>query len=181
MRARLALLAVTTSVALVAASPATAATAAPGGPSPGAPGAGDPYFPLQGNGGYDVRTYGLDLRYEPASRRLDGTAVILATATQSLSRFDLDLRGFTVRSVTVNAQRASFTRAGQELKITPAHPLRKSLPFLVTVRYGGVPQVITDPDESIEGFVPTTNAPSFVGTKPSIESSGSVMTCGTPR
>src|SRR5215204_7466568 len=27
---------------------------------------------------------------------------------------------------------------------------------------------------------PTTNAPSSVGTKPSIESSGSVMTCGTP-
>ena len=28
---------------------------------PGAPGIGDPYFPLDGNGGYDVRHYGLDL------------------------------------------------------------------------------------------------------------------------
>ena len=64
---------------------------------PGAPGAGDPYFPLQGNGGYDVRTYRLDLRLRPGQPTvLDGTAAILATATTALSRFDLDLRGFTV-------------------------------------------------------------------------------------
>ena len=162
MRFRLALLAATTAVALVAATPATA-SAAPHGPSPGAPGAGDPYFPLQGNGGYDVRDYGLDLRYDPGTRRLDGTAAILATATQALSRFDLDLRGFTVRSVTVNGRHASFARAGQELKITPAHPLHKGAPFLVTVGYGGVPKVITDPDDSIEGFVPTNDGAFVVG------------------
>jgi aminopeptidase N len=160
MRARLALLAAAAAVALAAAAPATAA---PAPPSPGAPGAGDPYFPLQGNGGYDVRTYGLDLRYNPATDRLDGTAAILATATKALSRFDLDLRGFTVRSVTVNGKRAAFRRAGQELKITPARPLRKGVPFLVTVAYGGVPQVITDPDGSIEGFVPTDDGAFVVG------------------
>ena len=108
--------------------------------------------------------YGLDLRYTPATRRLDGTAAIVATATQDLSRFDLDLRGFTVRSVTVNARRASFTRAGQELKITPAHAAaqgrgRSSSPS----RYGGVPRVITDPDDSIEGFVPTNDGAFVVG------------------
>ena len=43
------------------------------GASPGAPGAGDPYFPEDGNGGYDVRHYDLDLRYRPASDRLSGT------------------------------------------------------------------------------------------------------------
>src|SRR6185312_9543712 len=155
MRFRLALLAATTAVALVAATPATA-SADPHGPSPGAPGAGDPYFPLQGNGGYDVRDYGLDLRYDPGTRRLDGTAAILATATQAL-------RGFTVRSVTVNGRHASFTRAGQELKITPARPLHKGAPFLVTVGYGGVPKVITDPDDSIEGFVPTNDGAFVVG------------------
>lgn len=133
MRFRLALLAATTAVALVAATPATAATAAPAAPSPGAPGAGDPCFPLQGNGGYDVRDYGLDLRYDPATRRLDGTAAIHATATQSLSRFDLDLRGFTVRSVTVNGRHAAFSRSGQELVITPARPLPRGAAFLVTV------------------------------------------------
>jgi hypothetical protein len=85
MRARPVLLAVLTVIALVGGS--AAASAGSAGPSPGAPGAGDPCFPPQGNGGYDVRTNGLDLRYDPATRRLDGTAAILATATQALSRF----------------------------------------------------------------------------------------------
>src|SRR3954447_2175189 len=80
MRFRLALIATTTVLALVAAVPAEAG---PPGPTPGAAGSGDPYFPLQGNGGYDVKTYGLDLSYTPAGRRLDGTAAIIATATQN--------------------------------------------------------------------------------------------------
>lgn len=162
MRFRPALLAATAVLALVGATPAGAAPAA-ARPAPGAPGAGDPYFPQQGNGGYDVRTYGLDLRYEPATRRLDGTAAIVATATQALSRFDLDLRGFTVRKVTVNGRPAAFTRSGQELRITPARALRRGAPFLVTVAYGGVPAVITDPDDSIEGFVPTDDGAFVVG------------------
>jgi hypothetical protein len=83
MRFRLALLAASTAAALVAA-PA-AASAGPPGPSPGAPGAGDPYFPQQGNGGYDVHSYRLDLRYDPATRRLDGTAAIRATARRTSS------------------------------------------------------------------------------------------------
>ena len=33
--------------------------------SPGGPGAGDPYFPLAGNGGYDVKHYDLTLDYTP--------------------------------------------------------------------------------------------------------------------
>ena len=37
------------------------------------------------------------------------------------------------------------------------------MPFLVTVRYAGVPQVITDPDGSIEGFVPTDDGAFVVG------------------
>ena len=39
--------------------------------TPGAPGIGDPYFPTDGNGGYDVSHYGLDLKYEPADRVAD--------------------------------------------------------------------------------------------------------------
>ena len=34
---------------------------------PGAPGIGDPYFPLDGNGGYDVKHYVLDVAYDPAT------------------------------------------------------------------------------------------------------------------
>ena len=38
---------------------------------PGAPGIGDPYFPLDGNGGYDVEHYDLDLTVRPRDRRPD--------------------------------------------------------------------------------------------------------------
>ena len=41
---------------------------------PGAAGVGDPYFPNEGNGGYDVRTYDLTLGYDPATDHLDGLA-----------------------------------------------------------------------------------------------------------
>ena len=50
--------------------------------SPGASGTGDPYYPLAGNGGYDVGHYGLRLAYKPDGNRLSGEATISATATQ---------------------------------------------------------------------------------------------------
>ena len=69
----------------------------------GSPGLGDPFFPLAGNGGYDVGHYGLALDYTPATGNLDATAVIQARATQSLARFDLDLRGFDVTRLLVDS------------------------------------------------------------------------------
>src|SRR5262245_58056923 len=44
---------------------ASAASAKPLTFAPGAPGHGDPYFPLDGNGGYDVDYYRLQIRYSP--------------------------------------------------------------------------------------------------------------------
>src|SRR5262249_19840704 len=58
---------------------------------PGAAGAGDPYFPLDGNGGYDVRSYGLELKYDPTTDLLEGRAKIRVKATQNLSSVNLDL------------------------------------------------------------------------------------------
>jgi len=143
------------------------AVAAPAGAAdgftPGSPGLGDPFFPLAGNGGYDVRHYSLRLRYDPATRQLDGTATIRATATQNLSRFDLDLRGFRISRLLVNGRTASFTRRGQELVITPAAGLPAGKAFTVVVGYAGRPAVVTDPDESIEGWVPTDDGAFVVG------------------
>jgi len=130
---------------------------------PGSAGLGDPFFPYAGNGGYDVSHYALRLGYEPRTGRLAGSATIRATATQNLSRFDLDLRGFEISRLTVNGRVASFTRAGQELVITPPAGLRAGRPFTVVVDYAGVPQVVTDPDGSIEGWVPTDDGAFVVG------------------
>src|SRR5215218_6373139 len=103
-----------------AATAATLALSAPAGAATfGSPGLGDPFFPLAGNGGYDVGHYSLALDYARAGNRLEGRATISATATQALDRFDLDLRGFAVAGVDVNGAPAAFARDGQELQITP--------------------------------------------------------------
>src|SRR3954462_7136409 len=121
---------------------APAGTAAPGEYTPGTAGLGDPYFPLEGNGGYDVQHYDLRFSYDPATDRLDALNKITARATQNLSRFDLDFQQLTVKGVEVNDRTASFTRDGQELVITPSAGIADGSTFSVNVRYAGVPETI---------------------------------------
>jgi aminopeptidase N len=150
---------VSTPVALVA----LLGAAAPG--PTGSSGAGDPYFPLAGNGGYHVGHYDLTLRYDPGSRHLDGKAVITARATQRLTRFDLDFKGLTVTALTVGHAKAGFRRDGQELVVTPQRALRKGERFTVTVTYQGKPGPVTDPDGSLDGWIPTDDG-AFVAGEP---------------
>ena len=148
---------------LVLAAPAAAAEF-----SPGAPGSGDPFFPFAGNGGYDVSHYDLELDYDRTpNNTLVGEAEIDARATQDLSRFNLDLRRFMVVSkVEVNDSRATFTREGDhELVITPRKGIRRGKKFEVEVEYAGNPEPVVDPDESIEGWVPTHDG-AFVVNEP---------------
>jgi aminopeptidase N len=131
---------------------------------PGSPGLGDPFFPNAGNGGYDVGHYSLTLAYEPSSNQLSGTAAITATATQNLASFNLDLRGFSISRLLVNGQAASFARSGEhELVITPVTGLQSGSVFTVAIDYVGAPAVVTDPDEAIEGWVPTDDGAFVVG------------------
>ena len=127
--------------------------------TPGAAGLGDEYFPLDGNGGYDVRHYDLQLAYAPATDVLTGVATITATATQDLSSFNLDLDDLTVRAVHVDGRRARWTHADGELTITPARGLRKHTRFRVRVAYDGVPQTL--PDDS--GFIHTNDGALAIG------------------
>ncbi|MFE0516027.1 M1 family metallopeptidase [Streptomyces sp. NPDC058964] len=119
--------------------------AASSAPTPGAAGIGDPYFPQLGNGGFDARHYALDIAYSPDSGRLDGRTTLIARATQNLSSFDLDLQKLEVTGVEVNGRRASFTRDGDELVVTPRATLSRGRVFTVTVTYGGVPQPLNGP------------------------------------
>jgi aminopeptidase N len=137
---------------------------ADGGPAdtPGAPGIGDPYFPLDGNGGYDVRHYDLDVTYDPASDVLTGIATIEAEATQDLSRFDLDLTGLEVRSVTVDGDEAAWARDGQELTITPEDDLCRGKTFTTVVSYDGIPETIEDAF-GLSGFMPTDDGAIVAG------------------
>jgi aminopeptidase N len=155
-----------TALAALAAAFAMAAGAPAAVFTPGAAGSGDPFFPNAGNGGYDVSSYDLTLDWQPAGNQLTGTAVIKAQATQNLSRFDLDLRGFSISRLLVDGTAATFTRAGEhELVITPATGILSGGSFTVTIDYSGTPSVVTDPDNSIEGWVPTDDG-AFVVNEP---------------
>ena len=79
------------------------AAADDGGGRPGAAGIGDPYFPLDGNGGYDVKHYNLDIKYTPETDVLAGAATLRSKATQNLSALQPGLhRGLTIRWLKVD-------------------------------------------------------------------------------
>jgi aminopeptidase N len=118
---------------------ATAVVAAPAAaaPRPGADGIGDRLFPQLGNGGYDAKHYDLSVSYASSAPEQDvaGKVTMVARATQSLSRFDLDFSGDTVGAVRVDGHSADFERAGQELVVTPAHAIKRGRTFEVVVRF----------------------------------------------
>lgn len=125
---------------------------------------GDTYYPGYGNGGYDVRNYNLDVRYDPATDVLEGRATIRATATRSLCSLNLDLVGMTVRSVEVDGRPVMWERSGQELVVTPAHPLGRHRGFRVVVEYDGVPTEFTLPGTTLpSGFMATEDGATVAG------------------
>ena len=124
-----------------AASPAAPAPAAPATasarPTPGAPGIGDPYYPDYGNGGYDVAHYDVKVGFTPKSGLLTGTTTITATATQDLSRFDLDL-ALQATQVTVDGKPVKFAQpTAHELQVRA--PWAKGHTAKIVVTYAGVP------------------------------------------
>ena len=129
---------------------------------PGAPGAGDPYFPLDGNGGYDTRHYLLEVRYNPKTDILRGKATIRALATQDLSRFNLDLDGLRVLSIRVNGRSAEWRRARGELTVIPKRGLREDRRFVVVIRYRGRPQTLQE-FGGASGFIHTDDGALVVG------------------
>lgn len=133
-------------------------------PAPGAAGLGDRLYPLLGNGGYDVLNYDMHLTYpkkDPA-QQVRGDVTITAVATQALSRFDLDFGGDGVGSVRVNGTPASFTRAGDELVITPKRALADHRRFTVTVAGFTATPVEANAD-SPAGFVRTPDGTVMAG------------------
>ncbi|GAA3094646.1 M1 family metallopeptidase [Streptosporangium carneum] len=132
----------------------------------GAPGIGDPDFPTDGNGGYDVGHYRLELDYEPGRKHLSGVAGIDAKATQDLARFNLDLSGFKVSQVTVNGTAARFERSGDELVVTPAKTIADKAAFTVEVTYAGEPKPVRNSSNlGTYGFIPTSDG-AFVTCQP---------------
>ncbi len=131
--------------------------------SPGTAGIGDPYFPLSGNGGYDVDRYHLQVTYDPATDELGGEATIVAKATQNLSSFNLDLDGLTVDAIEVEGRDATWTRDGGELVIMPARGIRDHRRFSTKIRYHGIPEPVIGGPLGAGGFVPTSDGAVVAG------------------
>lgn len=138
-------------------------TGATNEPRAGASGAGDRYYPQDGNGGYDALAYDVRITYDPKAGRLSGDSALTARATQDLSRFNLDLRGLTVRSVEVNTERAEFARKGvHELVITPKKVLPNGARFTVRVRYAGKPGAMKDSEVGRLGWMRAKSGGAYV-------------------
>ncbi len=140
--------------------------------TPGARTLGDPLLPQLGNGGFDARHYSLALDYDPAANVFgSATMTMTARATQNLSELSLDFQDLPVDDVTVDGQEAEFTQVDatppisgggtqpMKLVVTPAAGIPADKEFELEVSYHGTPQVFTDPDGAIEGWVPNPSCP----------------------
>lgn len=88
--------------------------------TPGSPNGIDSYFPQDGNGGYRVTQYDLTLRLDPETTDVNGTMVISATATQNLSRFNLDFSDLGTVTASVNGRDAATEFSGEhEMTVIP--------------------------------------------------------------
>ena len=107
----------------------------------------DPYLPDNGNFGYRVSRYELDLEYKVAINRLSGTATITAATLASLKTFTLDLAdALSVSKVTVNGRRPAHFRTGnRKLHITLSAPLPAGAAMSIEVRYSGSPRPLRTP------------------------------------
>ena len=78
----------------------------------------DPLFPALGNGGYDVRTYDIDVSTNPVDDQTTLRVTIEAVATQRLGRFSLDYSGIVPVSVRVDDVAAAFAESDGKLVVT---------------------------------------------------------------
>jgi aminopeptidase N len=104
----------------------------------------DPYLPSNGNFGYRVSRYELDLEYKVSINRLSGSATITAATLAALRTFTLDLSDvLTVNKVSVNGRRpAHFKAEGGKLHIALHDALPAGAAMTIVVRYGGTPRPI---------------------------------------
>lgn len=112
-------------------------------PVDGSAGGGDPYFPLDGNGGYQVRHYDITATMTTGDGSLRGRTTMLATAgEEALRSLSVDLV-LTPDWVKVDGQPAGFEKPNRhELRVTPAVAVGAESDFTLEVGYRGKPSRI---------------------------------------
>lgn len=131
-------------------------------------GVGDSIFPNEGNGGYDVQHYDLNITWDGAAA-ITASAELYLIPTETLTQFNLDFHGLTVDSITVNGLAAEFERDGDELIITPASELVANESVRVGVQYHGKPNALEDNLDEVGGVIGgwhTTDYGVYVASEP---------------
>ncbi|WP_067648040.1 M1 family metallopeptidase [Nocardia harenae] len=107
----------------------------------------DEYLPQNGNRGYRVSRYELELGYRVAGNRLTGRAVITAVTTEARDRFALDLsQAMRVTKVFVNGMKAArYVHQHHKLVVTPQQKIPAGGVLTFTVQYGGTPRPVRGP------------------------------------
>lgn len=128
---------------------------------------GDSLYPGLGNAGYDVQSYDLDLVVDVHDNQLEAESTMLATATEELTLFHLDLHGLDVESILVEGAAADFSRQGDELIIEPTSALASGATFETVVSYGGRPEALDDPSVPFSSGWQNMDGTIFVASEPS--------------
>ena len=132
------------------------------------PGSVTPYFPLEGNGGYDVRHYDLTFSYDPATDRLDGTTRSGAGDPEPVAPRPGPPAARRGAALTVNGTCDLHARWPGAADHAEAGRCRQGRALRRERRYGGVPQTIVGSPivfGSPYGFV-HTNDGAFMGDEP---------------
>ena len=163
--ALLALLAALAATLVAVPSVSPAAFSGTTSPVDGSAQGGDPYFPWDGNGGYDVDHYAIHTTFTPKDGRLRGRTTVEATAGPvPLRSLALDLV-LTPDWVKVDGRTARFAKPRtHELRVTPSSPVGAGSTFTVTVGYHGRPARV-----------------SADGHRPFVWSPGEAMAVGEPQ
>lgn len=107
----------------------------------------DSYLPQNGNRGYRVSRYEIELQYKVTSNRLAGRAEITAATTELRPRFALDLsQSMAVAKVFVNGVKATkYLHHRGKLTITPQQRIPAGGLLSIVVQYGGTPKPVRGP------------------------------------
>ncbi|MEV0947407.1 M1 family metallopeptidase [Rhodococcus sp. NPDC049939] len=104
----------------------------------------DPYLPQNGNRGYRVSRYELDLTYKVQTNRLTGKATITTVTTEPRSRFTLDLASSlqVTRVVSNGSRETKWLHRNGKLIVTTAHKIPAGGALVLVVAYRGSPKPI---------------------------------------
>ncbi|WP_198170358.1 M1 family metallopeptidase [Deinococcus arboris] len=97
----------------------------------------------------DVEHYDLDLTSDPATQLLDGVATLSVSLKQDASELTLALHALPVTVVLVDGQLVPFSQSPDRLNIQLPEVLPAGAAFQVVIHYGGIPQQVLEPGDSV--------------------------------